>query len=198
MPRPDVSDERRPQILAAALKVFTHHGFDAARMEQIATESGLSIGGLYWYYKSKDAIILGLLDSIINTDLADLRARLAHPGSVYDRLAAYLAESTAAALEIAPVTYEIYSLALRNPAVRQQVGGYFHRYRDALAEFIQQGIAIGEIRPLDPYAAANALAALYEGTLELALFDPHTVDPIATLHTQLNLLWNGLRNHANP
>jgi len=38
--------------------MFTEHGFAEARMDDIAVESGLSNGALYWYFESKDAIII--------------------------------------------------------------------------------------------------------------------------------------------
>ena len=45
-PRPDVSDERKSQILKAAESVFTQKGFDEARMDDIADKTGLSKGTL--------------------------------------------------------------------------------------------------------------------------------------------------------
>ena len=52
-PRPDVSKERKQQILDAAEDVFTRKGLDNARMDDIAKRTGLSKGSLYWYFKSK-------------------------------------------------------------------------------------------------------------------------------------------------
>ena len=86
MPKPDVSAERKAQILAAASNIFLKKGFDAARMEEIAAGAGLSIGGVYWYYKSKEEVILDLMDSITNTDLDDLHVLLDAPGTVVERL----------------------------------------------------------------------------------------------------------------
>ncbi len=60
-PRPDVSEERRTQILEAAMAVFARQGFDKARMDDIAQQARLSKGALYLYYKSKDAIISAIL-----------------------------------------------------------------------------------------------------------------------------------------
>jgi AcrR family transcriptional regulator len=60
-PRPDVSEERKNQILEAAIAVFARLGFDQSRMEDIAGQAGLSKGALYLYYKSKDAIVAALL-----------------------------------------------------------------------------------------------------------------------------------------
>ena len=49
-PRPDVSEERRNQILEAAMAVFARQGFEQARMDDIAQEVGLSKGALYLYF----------------------------------------------------------------------------------------------------------------------------------------------------
>ena len=63
-PRPDVSKERKTQILTAATKVFTELGFAGARMDDIVAESGLNKGNLDWYFDSKDAIIISILDQV--------------------------------------------------------------------------------------------------------------------------------------
>lgn len=55
-------EERVPQILDAALKEFSKHGFIGARMEDIARGAGLSKGGLYAHFNSKEAIFKALLD----------------------------------------------------------------------------------------------------------------------------------------
>lgn len=51
-----------PQILDAALQEFSRHGFTATRMDDIARRCGLSKGGLYAHFKSKDAVFEALVD----------------------------------------------------------------------------------------------------------------------------------------
>jgi AcrR family transcriptional regulator len=65
-PRPDVSEERRNQIIESAIKVFAREGFANTRMEDVATESGLSKGLLYWYFKSKEEIIIAIADLLFS------------------------------------------------------------------------------------------------------------------------------------
>lgn len=60
-PRPDVSTERKDQILDAALFSFSKVGFHKARLLDIGGSSGLSKGSLYWYFESKNDLILKLL-----------------------------------------------------------------------------------------------------------------------------------------
>jgi len=56
-PRPDVSAERRAQIIEAALTCFTRKGYNNTTMDDVAAESGLSKGTLYWYFESKDNLL---------------------------------------------------------------------------------------------------------------------------------------------
>ena len=56
---------RSQQILDAALAEFSRHGFAAARIEDIATAVGLSKGGIYQHFASKERIFEALLMTIL-------------------------------------------------------------------------------------------------------------------------------------
>lgn len=169
MPRPDVSDERIPQILSAALKVFNRKGLAAARMEDIACEAKLSIGGVYWYYKGKDEVVLAIMDRVIDEDVAALTSLLNETGTVRERLLGYVRATAKEGTEYLPLVYELYGQARCNPNVRKHIQKYLQHYRGALAQIIQQGMESREIRKGDANAIATTLVAVYEGTLELAL-----------------------------
>jgi AcrR family transcriptional regulator len=52
-----VVEDRRAQILEAALKVFAQKGFDRATNADIAKEAGITAGLIYHYFKSKQAVL---------------------------------------------------------------------------------------------------------------------------------------------
>lgn len=56
---------RSQQILDAALAVFAERGYAAARMDDIALRSGLSKGGLYAHFASKDEVFEALLSRML-------------------------------------------------------------------------------------------------------------------------------------
>ena len=56
------SDETRARILAAAIELFRRQGFDATTMREIAAEAGMATGAAYYYFDSKDAIVLAFYD----------------------------------------------------------------------------------------------------------------------------------------
>jgi AcrR family transcriptional regulator len=67
------SDTRVEQILSAAQCEFSDKGYTATRMDDIAHRSGLSKGGLYAHFKSKDAVFEALMHrSLVAPDYSPL------------------------------------------------------------------------------------------------------------------------------
>ena len=73
MPRPDVSDERKTQILAAAAELFSRNGIHASSMTEIALSAKLSKAAVYHYYDSKDAMVEALVRQLFDSDQPDVR-----------------------------------------------------------------------------------------------------------------------------
>ena len=53
-------------LLAAAAEVFAAKGFDAATMTEIAAQSGSSIGSLYQFFRTKEAVAEALLGAQVD------------------------------------------------------------------------------------------------------------------------------------
>jgi AcrR family transcriptional regulator len=56
------SEETRRRILEAALSVFRERGFERATMREIATAAGVAVGAAYYYFESKDAIVMAFYE----------------------------------------------------------------------------------------------------------------------------------------
>jgi AcrR family transcriptional regulator len=56
------AEETGLRILDAALELFRQEGFDTATMRDIARKAGVATGAAYYYYPSKDAIVLGFYE----------------------------------------------------------------------------------------------------------------------------------------
>jgi AcrR family transcriptional regulator len=65
------SEATRKQILSAALELFRKQGFEAATMREIARSAGVATGAAYYYFDSKDAIVLAFYDQA-QKDMAPL------------------------------------------------------------------------------------------------------------------------------
>ena len=66
------ADETRGRILEAALTVFRERGFEKATMREIAAEAGVAVGAAYYYFDSKDALVLAFYEaaqSVMNPEI---------------------------------------------------------------------------------------------------------------------------------
>ena len=179
-PRPDVSKTRKRQILEAALRVFSKRGFHKAPMDEIAEEAHLSKGALYWYFKSKDAIMQALADEMFRPVMRDtLRIVADHTLPVPERLR-LLARAAANNLDTfrnaMPIIHEFYALATRPGPLRTVFQGYYRRYKEAMSTLIAEGITRGELRPIDPDLAAILPIVQFEGLLLLWVISPQDFD----------------------
>jgi AcrR family transcriptional regulator len=196
-PRPDVSEERRDQILDAASDVFTEKGFQKSRMDDIAQESQLSKGALYWYFKSKDDIVIGIFERLFSRESRDLEALLSSDGSASDRILLYtdrVSQDVRHVLPFASMAYEFISLAFRNKYFKKAFKYYLGEHMDILVPVIQDGIDSGEFRAVDAQEAAIAVAAIFEGTLALWVYDSELVEPEYHIRTSVQFLIDGLKN----
>lgn len=190
-PRRDVRVERTAQIIEAATRLFAQHGIDQTSMDMLAKAVGMSKGVLYWYFESKDAIILALLEQLFNQPLLEVQALLQASESTAQRLTK-LTANLAAALEelqnLVPLAQELYALSARNNSVQSFLANYFQRYRASLAALIQQGLERGEFSSIDPNQIAWHLAALYEGSTVLWLIEPTPQQLTQQLEAALQLV----------
>jgi AcrR family transcriptional regulator len=61
----DLVSKRRKQIITAASKLFFEKGFDQTTMREISRASGLTMGSLYDYVRSKDDILVLVYKDVI-------------------------------------------------------------------------------------------------------------------------------------
>ncbi len=165
-PRPDVSGERRNQILDTAEDVFAKRGFDGAKMDDIAERAGLSKGAVYWYFKKKDDIIAALLDRVFRRSIEALRRIAAEQGSVRDRLlrsGEQISRDYQALTHLMPIALEFYAIALRRRSVRKHLAGLYDELLSIFTPLIEEGIRSGELENVDARRAATMLIAGYEG-----------------------------------
>jgi len=194
-PRPDVSEERKSQILNAAEEVFTEKGIDEARMDDIAEKTGLSKGTLYLYFKSKEELVIAILDRIFLGAFKQLEARKSTELSATEAIWRFTEEAIRdyrKMLYMMPVAYEFLALAFRNKTVQKALSKYFEHYIEVLVPIIQGGIDAGEFRQTDAQDVAIAVGAILEGTVLLWVYDKTLVDVDHHIRTGIRLLLNGI------
>jgi AcrR family transcriptional regulator len=174
-----IKDDRQKQILLAALKVFIHKGFAAAKMSDIATKAGISYGLMYHYFQSKDEIYAELVRDAVDSSrrvIEQLRADDLEPIDKMRALVAGIFKSVGEqqsagyyfVLMMEAMTSGVYPIL---PIEHPQGPG---RPFDMLVRVIEQGQQKGQIAQGDPaelvqtfFSAILGLASLkVSGTIE--------------------------------
>jgi len=198
-PRPNVSDERKAQILNAAEGVFTKRGFNEARMDDIAEKTGLSKGTLYLYFKSKDDLIIAILERIFQREfrqLEDLQQDDISASDAMMKLTDLITKDIVSMLRLIPIIYNFLALAFRNKYVQRALKDYINHYLNILIPIIQRGIDAGEFRSVDAREVAIAAGAIIEGTMLLWVYDKSIIDPERHIRSGMKLLLEGVQKRT--
>ncbi|MDU0201114.1 MULTISPECIES: TetR/AcrR family transcriptional regulator [Paenibacillus] len=83
-----IRDERREQIMSAALKVFARRGIIGTKMSMIAAEAEISHGLLYHYFTSKEELFTTLVEKAMLASDEAMQMVYKLPGSPIDKIRA--------------------------------------------------------------------------------------------------------------
>ena len=166
-PRPDVSEERRAQIAAAALSCFTRKGYNNTTMDDIVAESGLSKGSLYWYYSSKEDLFSAALLSVFENGFGEATATaLAQCETASERLLA-LGEMAAAMARVLEGYFGLFLEFWASSPRREETGQFWfdllQQYKGIVVAVVEGGIRNGEFKPVDAEELVWAMMAAYDG-----------------------------------
>jgi AcrR family transcriptional regulator len=81
-----IRDERRDQILHAALKVFAFKGLKAAKIAEIAAQAGISQGLIHHYFTSKEDVFTAVVERAMTGALAAFDDTAGHDSGPWERL----------------------------------------------------------------------------------------------------------------
>ena len=169
MSRPDVRDERIPQIIDAAATVFSKYGIDGANMSSIADAAGVSKATIYHYFSSKEDVVVALVKRVFSLDRSAVDQLQNGSGAVRERLLAYATRLAGIVNEnraLFLVTGEIQARAARLPSLRTLAADFYGEYLRMLVAVIEQGVAQKEVkRDIDAKAIALGYMATIEGSL---------------------------------
>ncbi len=173
VPRITAEHERqvRERILSAALRVFAEKGYRGSTMGDVVRESGLSVGAIYTYFPSKEALFLNSCDIVAEQGLDVLAERLAPAATTAERLAIAVALYVETIDEFDGRPGQItlvhaWAEADTEPGVREMLVRRRERLVGAGQLLLREGIVRGELASwLDVDATARALTALLDGLL---------------------------------
>ena len=149
-------EEKRRQLLDAAVRVFARKGFHASRVGDIAEEAGVAHGLLYHYFRSKDQV----LEAVFHDNWSILLTRIASVEETDEPAADQLRHIAAIVLRTWLHLPDVVRVVIRefgrSPELAERIGELAQPI-DSIARVIERGIERGEFKQVDPRVAATVV-----------------------------------------
>ncbi|MEZ0069336.1 AcrR family transcriptional regulator [Streptacidiphilus sp. MAP12-20] len=157
-------EERREELLRAAVEQIELRGAAALRISDVAAALGVSSALVLYHFETKEKLVAAAFAYAADADLARLHKLLGRSTSAERRLrAAVRWYSPTGQAKGWRLWIEGWAVSLREPTLREVAGDLDRRWRGALVEVIAEGVAAGEFDCPDPKASAERLTALLDG-----------------------------------
>ena len=182
---------RRKEIFDASAHLFLENGFHESTMREIADAAGIGKSTLYDYFKSKDDIMISYFENELQLITDRAQEIMNQEQSIVEKLRKimqmhleYLVDNKNFYLKL---TVEAQRLSIQS---QQRIQTRRHAYQDLLRNLIEEGIRLGELRPVNPLLAARSIFTL----LSTAVFTSRpTGTPEEMLEDALVIFFEGVQ-----
>ncbi|MBN9158844.1 MULTISPECIES: TetR/AcrR family transcriptional regulator [unclassified Microbacterium] len=160
--------ERRAEIIAAAMRCFGRTGYQRTSMADIIAESGLSAGAIYGYFAGKQELLEAVAGTVLGERIAEIGVE--SDGGIAPRSPRELALMTIRGLRqipTLPLLVQTWGEAVTDPELRILVGRLFPEVRQVFVRSMTRWRrAQPDPAPADPEEWAEGMALLIVGLVQ--------------------------------
>lgn len=194
-------EAKRTAILDAALGLFSRYGLHGTTVEQIAEDAAVSKTNLFYYFASKEAVYVGVLNRLLDQWLAPLRS-LTPDSDPVEGIGEYIRRKIVFS-RTNPEASRLFCLEIIQgaPLLGGELRTSLKQLVDAKADMIRAWTAAGKLGPVDPHHLIFAIwattqhyadfAVQIDALLETGLDDERFAEEAATNITRIIL--DGIR-----
>jgi AcrR family transcriptional regulator len=186
----DHSEGRRRQILRAAMTCFARRGFHPTTMNDISAEAQISVGLIYRYFDSKDAVITFMATEHLD-DLRRVLEQARRAPTLFEGLELISichCEEQPAPIHVAFVA-DLFAEAARNEQVRVLIRDVTQFFIDSVADLIAASEEGKSVSPgLAPRTVAEIIVDSMRGMMIRAIADSSTLTASQIRERQLAML----------
>jgi AcrR family transcriptional regulator len=172
------ADQRREQMLRAALDVIAERGYADSRIADVAERAGTSPALVIYYFKTKDQLLTEAIRFSEDTWYEAGTRRMAEIPTAAGKLEEIIAMSCLPEADSEPESswalwLDLWAQAVRHPEVAGVRQKFDERWRELICSLVVEGQEAGEFGPVNPVDFAVLLSALLDGlAVQIALSDP--------------------------
>lgn len=179
---PKAVEDRREQIIDAAMRVFAQKGYTKATNKDIARAAGITPGLIYYYFESKEALLIAILEtrSPLQVISSLPPQALALPPELFLRMLLMRILAMMESENMVGLIRVILPEIVHNPDLAFNPATLFQRVFGFLTGYVEAKIASGELRPMDASMMVQVLAG---GVITFILRRQVLRDPMALAYS---------------
>src|SRR5258706_3664907 len=162
---PKVVEDRREQILEAAIRVFAQKGFDRATNKDIANEAGITPGLIYHYFESKQALLHAIIEQIspVQTIRSLPTQLLTQPPEILLRFVMQQMLAIAESEQFLRLVRVILPEFLHNPNFPLTDLAFIQEATEFVENYLASKMESGELRRANPALIAQVIMGTVSG-----------------------------------
>lgn len=191
------SEVRKHQIVQSARKIVANHGMSFFTIQELSKEVGVSEGAIYRHFKSKDEILLALMQDIERNLLQAISDSARPKEGSLDQLKHLMDRHFSARGRRNGVSFVVMAEALcfADQQVKHATRQVLEHYLETVSAILSSGRENGEIdETIDPQAAALMFFGMIQSSVTLWSFS-NRAHPL-THHS--GPLWAVFRDGLQP
>lgn len=177
-PDPELADRRREALVKAGYAEILEKGIQGTTIDSVVERAGSSKGGALYYFPTKEDLLLGVLEWLLEQVSRSLDEVGRTPSSPRARLASELEllfHSAEVNRNLYLVLYDFVPLGARGDRFRSLFASFFERCRKRDMAIVEEGIRQKVFRRVRPEDAAASIRALVDGYCLQWLMGPESV-----------------------
>ncbi len=192
------SEETRLKIIASAIKLFSNRGFNAASVDDICHDAGISKGAFYHHFKSKQNLFLALLDGwLLTIDNAIEASKDKTVPETFMQITEAFPYIFATANDGLPMFLEFWLRASRDEKIWQASVKPYRRYHKYFTDLIKRGVDEESFVEVDPDLTSRMIISTAMGLLLQSLMDPRGAKWEKVARDSTTMLVNGMLKNKN-
>jgi TetR/AcrR family transcriptional regulator, fatty acid metabolism regulator protein len=176
----ELRSRRETQITRAAYEIIAKNGYENITVQDIADRAGFSKGIVYYYFKSKDDVMVSLFNSIIaviDNRFGEVRRETPDPRRQLENVIRISLDIVNEHMEFYRVITVFWTQIHHKQFMNEINAKLFSHWRREIEKILELGMARGVFKPtLVVHLVASSIIARVLGASLEYIFDPNAFD----------------------
>ena len=162
-------EEKKQQILEAAIRVFARLGLPNTKMLHIAEAAGIGKGTIYEYFKSKEDLFIAAFNAFLKESKLKIDKMLRSVVHPEEKLRMYFQGWSefmdSDLIEFADIMLDMWAEGIRHGQHKIDLKNMYAAYRSQIIDILEEGIRLKRFKPMNTTIVSSVIIGTLDGLL---------------------------------